>query len=162
MKDELNDQVDLLLSEGNDRFRIWKRLKDGDNQPRLRHYLNNKALLKDKNAHKYLNILLALIVLFVTTSKILGVVLYAKGIYMFILLVVPMINMYILKEILYFRRNGYLFLCILSALSFINGENRHFPEFLFVLAMIAISAFLYLKLFPKDTLIPALVDKKDG
>ena len=32
MKDELNDQVDLLLSEGKDRFQIWKRLKDNENQ----------------------------------------------------------------------------------------------------------------------------------
>ena len=86
----------------------------------------------------------------------------SKGIEMFILLVVPVINMYVLKEILFFRRNGYLFLCVLSALSFVSPENWQFPEFLFVLAMIAISAFLYLKMFPKDTLIPALVDKKDG
>ncbi len=160
MKDELNDHVDLLLSEGNDRFQIWKRLKSGDNIFRLRHYLNNKALLKDKKTYKYVNILLSLIVLFVTTSKILGVVYYAKGIFMLVLLVVPMINMYLLKEIIFFRRNGYLFLCILSALSFIHQENRHFPEFLFVLAMIALSLFLYLKLFPKEGLIPAPAEKK--
>ena len=160
MKDELNDHVDLLLSEGNDRFQIWKRLKNSENEFKLRNYLNNKALLKDKNAYRYLSIFLSLIVLFVTISKILGVVLYARGMYMIVLLVVPMINMYILKEVLFFRRSGYLFLCILSALSLIHQENRHFPEFLFVLAMIAISSFLYFKLFPKEDLIPMPVDKK--
>ena len=70
-----------------------------------------------------------------------------------------MINMYILKEVLFFRRGGYLFLCILSTMSLIHQENRHFPEFLFIFAMIAIAAFLYFKLFPKKLLIPALSDK---
>ncbi len=162
MKDELNDQVDLLLSEGKDRFQIWKRLKDNENRFKLRNFLNSKALLKDKKAYRYLNIFLSLILLFVTTGKILGVVYGVKGIEALILLVVPVINMYVLKEILFFRRNGYLFLCVLSVLSFVSPENWQFPEFLFVLAMIAISAFLYLKMFPKDTLIPALADKKDG
>ncbi len=89
MKDELNDHVDLLLSEGNDRFQIWKRLKNSENKFKLRNYLNNKALLKDKNAYRYLSIFLSLIVLFVTISKILGVVLYARGMYMIVLLLFP-------------------------------------------------------------------------
>jgi len=159
MKDELTHQVDALLSEGKSRFQIWKRLKNSENEGTLRRCLNNKALLKDKKAYKYLNIFLTLILLFVTTSKILGVVLFAKGIYIFISLIVPMVNMYILKEVFFFKRSGYLCLVILSALSLVYQENRHFPEVLFVLAMIAISSFLYLRLFPKKLLIPAPVDK---
>jgi hypothetical protein len=159
MKDELTHQVDALLSEGKSRFQIWKRLKNSENAGTLRRCLNNKALLKDKKAYKYLNIFLTLILLFVTTSKILGVVLFAKGIYIFISLIVPMVNMYILKEVFFFKRSGYLCLVILSALSLVYQENRHFPEVLFVLAMIAISSFLYLRLFPKKLLIPAPVDK---
>jgi len=58
-----------------------------------------------------------------------------KGIYFFASLVVPMINLYILKEVIFFRRS------------------------LFILAMSAISAFLYFKLFPKKFLISAPVDK---
>ena len=164
MKDELTHQVDTLLSKGKSRFQIWKRLKNSENAARLRHCLNNKALLKDKKAYKYLNILLTLILLFVTISKIVLAVDTETGIYFFASLVVPMINMYILKEVLFFQRSGYLFLCILSAISFIHQENRHFPEFLFILAMIAIAVFLYFKLFPKKLLIPAPsgkpVDKK--
>jgi len=159
MKDELTHQVDTLLSKGKSRFQIWKRLKNSENAARLRHCLNNKALLKDKKAYKYLNILLTLILLFVTISKIVLAVDTETGIYFFASLVVPMINMYILKEVLFFQRSGYLFLCILSAISFIHQENRHFPEFLFILAMIAIAVFLYLKLFPKKLLIPAPSDK---
>jgi len=159
MKDELTHQVDTLLSKGKSRFQIWKRLKNSENAARLRHCLNNKALLKDKKAYKYLNILLTLILLFVTISKIVLAVDTETGIYFFASLVVPMINMYILKEVLFFQRSGYLFLCILSAISFIHQENRHFPEFLFILAMIAIAVFLYFKLFPKKLLIPALSDK---
>lgn len=159
MKDELTHQVDTLLSEGKSRFQIWKRLENSENAGSLRHCLNNKALLKDKKAFKYLNIFLTLLLLFVTTSKILGVVLFAKGIYIFVFLIVPMINMYILKEVFFFKRSGYLFLVILTVLSLVYQENRHFPEVLFVLAMIAIASFLYLRLFPKKLLIPAPVDK---
>jgi len=159
MKDELTHQVDALLSEGKNRFQIWKRLKNSENAESLRHCLNNKTLLKDKKAYRYLNIFLSLILLFVTTSKILLAVDTETGIYFFASLVVPMINLYILREVLFFRRSGYLFLCILSAISFIHQENRHFPEFLFILAMIAIAAFLYVKLFPKKLLIPAPSDE---
>jgi len=159
MKDELTQQVDMLLSEGKSRFQIWKRIKNNENATALRHCLNNKALLKDKKAYRYLNILLTLILLFVTTSKILGVVLFAKGLYIVILLLVPMINMYILKEVFFFKRSGFMFLVILSTLSLIYQENRHFPEILFVLAMIAIASFLFFKLFPKKLLIPAPSDK---
>lgn len=159
MKDDLTHQVDMLLSEGKSRFQIWKRLKNNENAAGLRHCLNNKALLKDKKAYRYLNIFLSLILLFVTTSKIVLAVDTETGLYFFASLVVPMINMYILKEVLFFRCSGYLFLCILSAISFIHQENRYFPEFLFILAMIAIAAFLYFKLFPKKLLIPAPSDK---
>ena len=159
MKDELTHQVDALLSEGKSRFQIWKRLKDSENAERLRHFLNNRALLKDKKAYQYPNIFLSLILLFVTTSKIVLAVDTKTGIYFFASLVVPMINMYILKEVLFLRRSGYLFLVILSVLSLVYEENRHFPEILFVLAMIAISSFLYLKVFPKKLLIPVPDDK---
>jgi len=173
MKDALTYEVDKLLSEGKSRFHIWKRLKSSENEAALRHTLNNKALLKDKKAYRYLNILLTLVLLFVTTSKILGVVLIAMGyepipaglpvpksIYSFVNLIVPMVNMYLLKEVFFFKRSGYMFLAILTTLSLVYQENRHFPEILFVLAIIGISSFLYLKLFPKNLLIPAPEDKK--
>ena len=159
MKDELTHQVDTLLSEGKSRFQIWQRLKNSENSGALRHCLNNKALLKDKKAYRYLNIFLSLILLFVTISQIKLAVDIEKGIYFFASLVVPMINMYILKEVFFFKRSAYLFLFILSTISFIHQENRHFPEFLFILAMIAIAVFLYLKLFPKKLLIPGPSDK---
>lgn len=159
MKNELTHQVDTLLSESKNRFQIWKRLKNSENTGSLRHCLNSKALLKDKKAYRYLNIFLSLILLFVTVSKILLAVDTEKGVYFIASLVVPMINMYILKEVLFFRRGGYLFLCILSTMSFIHQENRHFPEFLFIFATIAIAAFLYFKLFPKKLLIPEPSDK---
>ncbi|MCF8127831.1 MAG: hypothetical protein K9N10_04910 [Deltaproteobacteria bacterium] len=174
MKDALTYQVDKLLSEGKSRFHIWKRLKGSEDADALRHTLNNKALLKDKKAYRYLNILLTLILLFVTTSKILGVALIAlgyepippglpvpKNIYVLVSLIVPMVNMYLLKEVFFFKRSGYMFLALLTTLSLVYPQNRHFPEILFVLAIIGISSFLYLKLFPKKLLIPAPEDKKD-
>jgi len=159
MKDELTQQVDKLLSEGKSRFHIWKRLKNHENADKLRHCLNNNALLKDKKAYRYLNIFLSLILLFVTISQIKLAVDIEKGIYFFASLVVPMVNLYILKEVIFFRRSAYMFLFILSALSFIHQDNRHFPEFLFIFALVVIAAFLYFKLFPKKLLIPAPTDK---
>jgi len=174
MKDALTYQVDKLLSEGRSRFHIWKRLKNSENETALRHTLNNKALLKDKKAYRYLNILLTLILLFVTTSKLLGIALIAMGyepippglpvsknIYALVSLIVPMINMYLLKEVFFYKRSGYMFLAILTTLSLVYRENRHFPEILFVLAIIGLSSFLYVKLFPKKLLIPAPEDEKD-
>lgn len=161
MKDELTHEVDRLLIEGKSRFQIWKRLKNNENSAGLRHCLNNKALLKDRKAYRYLNIFLTLILLFVTVSKIVFAIDTKTGIYFFASLVVPMINMYILKEVFLFKRSGYMFLAILSILSLVYQENRHFPEILFILAMIAISSFLYFKLFPKKLLIPAPVDQVD-
>ena len=158
MKNELNTQVDMLLSKGNDRFEIWKRLKTKDNTVALRHHLNNKALLKNKRTYRYLNIFLCLILLFVTIGKILGVVediRLAKGVYIFIFLIEPAVNMYILKEIVFFKRTGYQFLFIISVLSLLYQGNREFPAILFTLAMIIISAFLYTKMFSKKNLIPA-------
>ena len=165
MKDELNSQIDMLLSKGNDRFEIWKRLKAKDNTAALRHYLNNKALLKDKRTYRYLNIFLSLILLFVTIGKILGVVediRLAKGVYIFIFLIEPSVNMYILKEIVFFKRTGYQFLFVISVLSLLYQGNREFPAILFTLAMITISAFLYMKLFSKKNLIPAPVGESSG
>ena len=159
MKDELTQQVDMLLSEGKSRSQIWKRLKNNENAEKLRHCLNNKALLKDKKTYRYLNIFLSLVLLFVTISQIKLAVDVEKGIYFFASLVVPMINLYILKEVIFFRRSAYMFLFILSTFSFIHQENRCFPEFLFILAISLIAAFLYFKLFPKKLLISAPVDK---
>ena len=162
MKDELNTQIDMLLAKGNDRFEIWKRLKNKGNKVALRHYLNNKALLKDKRTYRYVNIFLSLILLFVTIGKILGVVddiRFAKGIYVLIYLIEPAVNMYILKEIVFFKRTGYQFLFIVSLLSLLYQGNREFPAILFTAAMILISVFLYLKIFPTKNLIPAPVKK---
>ena len=162
MKDELNTQIDSLLAKGNDRFEIWKRLKNKENKVALRHYLNNKALLKDKRTYRYLNIFLSLILLFVTVGKILGVVAdirLAKGIYILIFLIEPAVNMYILKEIVFFKRTGYQFLFIISLLSLLYQGNREFPAVLFTVAMILISTFLYIKIFSKKKLVPAPVKK---
>ena len=70
-----------------------------------------------------------------------------------------MVNMYLLKEVFFFKRSGYMFLVILTTLSLVYQENRYYPEILFILAMIAISSILYFKLFPKKLLIPAPVDE---
>ena len=162
MKDELNTQIDGLLAKGKDRFEIWKRLKNNENQAALRHLLNNKALLREKRTYRYLNIFLCLILLFVTIGKILGVVediRLARGIYIFIFLIEPAVNMYILKEIIFFKRTGYQFLFVVSLLSLLYQGNREFPAVLFTAAMILISVFLYVKIFPNKKLIPAPVKK---
>jgi hypothetical protein len=158
MKNELNTQIDMLIAKGNDRFEIWKRLKNKENKVALRHSLNNKALSKDKRRYRYLNIFLSLILLFVTIGKILGVVndiRFARGMYVLIFLIEPAVNMYILKEIVFFKRTGYQFLFIISVLSLLYQGNREFPAILFTAALILISAFLYMKIFSKKNLIPA-------
>jgi len=71
----------------------------------------------------------------------------------FMALVVPAINFYVLKKLLRFRRIGYQFLFILSLIALFHPENHHILEMSLTVAMILLSGFLYLRVFPKAEMI---------
>lgn len=103
----------------------------------------------DRARFQAVNLVLVLAIGFVTIKKLF----YALSpgsldLFTLLALVVPAINIYLIREILRFRKTGYQFACILFALSLINAENRAFPEIVLVPLVAALSGFLWLRLFP--------------
>lgn len=157
LKQPLEDQIEQALTSGESRREIMARLRQTEDPQKLLFHLNNISNPGVRGKYLYLNLLLALVLLFVTSKKLLAIVLFgAFDLLLFMSLVVPIINFYLLREILRFRRIGYQFLLVLATLSLLHPENHFFPEFPLHLVMVAISGLLYLKMFPKSELIKTL------
>ena len=154
MADSLEKQVEKLLQQRTSKKNIRQQLETPDNRPKLLYHLNNKSLLFRRRKYMWLNLVLAAMLLFITLKRLLAIA--GSGHYDFYLLldfIVPTINFYILREILLFHRSGYIFLVVLTSLSFVYPENRMVPDLIVNLLMIGLSAFLYLRMFPKDEVI---------
>lgn len=153
----LEEKIEAALTSGESRQATLERLKQTEDPQKLLFHLNNISNPAVRGKYLYLNLLLALILLFVTSKKLLAIVLFgAFDLLLFLSLVVPIINFYLLREILRFRRIGYQFLFVLATLSLLHPENHFFPEFPLHLAIIGLSGLLYLKMFPKAELIKTL------
>ena len=74
----------------------------------------------------------------------------AHRLFLFTSLVVPIINIYVLKEILRFHRLGFQYLFVLSCLALLLPENRQPLELFLTLGMIVLSGYLFRTLFPAD------------
>ncbi len=145
----MKKEINALLLEGKTKQQIWRKLKTDDKQVNLAFHLNNIALPVDRKKFIFMNIFLAGILLFLTFKKIYATASHGHAdLYFFMSLVVPIINIYVLREVLKFHRIGYQFLFILSCLSLFRPENRQPQELLMSAVLIGLSGFLYLKLFP--------------
>jgi len=145
MKKEINE----LLLNGKSKQQIWRKLRTDENQVNLAFHLNNLASSVDRKKHFFINIFLAGILLFLTFKKVYAAASYGHSdLFFFLSLVVPIINMFVLREVLRFHRVGYQFLFILSCLSLFRPENRQTQELLMFAVIIGLSGFLHLKLFP--------------
>ena len=154
MADPLDKEIEQLLQEGKSKQSIYTQLKKPDNQPRLLFHLNNKSLLRRRKEYLWINLSLAIVLLIMTLKRLLAIsVTGAFDFYLFFDFIVPTINFYVLREILRFQRKGYQFLVILTTLSFYYEVNRALPDLFINLGMIALAAFLYLRLFPKNELL---------
>ncbi|MEN8141593.1 MAG: hypothetical protein ABFR97_10260 [Thermodesulfobacteriota bacterium] len=151
MNDPLAIKIEKQLLQGKKKKTIWEEEKSGETAPRALFLLNNSAELAERKRFQLINLSLAIILAFVTFKKLLTAFSFGRlDVFFFTSLVVPIINIYILKEILRFKRLGFQYLFILSALSLVLPQNRSQPLELFLTGgMIILSAFLYLKLFPK-------------
>ncbi len=144
----IEEQVEELLQKGLNKDQIKEKLKDLDSDGELEFYLKNIPYPADKNRYLFLNISLFITLLYITLKKLYFALSFGQlSIVMLLALVVPTVNIYILREIMRFRRIGYLFCLVLSALSLINAENRAFPEIVLIPIMIFLSGFLFFKLF---------------
>ncbi len=147
-KSDLEDRVEKLLKKGLKKKEIAAKLKDIDEDGELEFYLKNMSYPSDRIRYQFVNLSLFIILLFITIKKLYFALSFGQlSIIMLLAMVVPTVNIYLLREIMRYRRTGYLFCMVLSALSLINAENRAFPEIILVPAMVFLSGFLYAKLF---------------
>ncbi len=148
---KISQEVDRLLKSGQDKKKVWRQLRQDDNEAQLAFCLNNNSLPGDHAAYRYINYFLSLALLVMTMLKTWEAVSIGRfDLYFIALLVVPTINIYVLLEVWNFRRRGYQFLFVLSCLALIRPEN-HVSFMLVLLAVqISLSAFLYLKIFPSQ------------
>ncbi len=152
----LEDRVEELLAKGYTKEKIRNLLKKDDEDGELDFYLKNISYPEDRVRYQFVNLSLFFILLFITIKKLYFALSFGQlSIVMLLAMVVPTVNIYILREIMRYRRTGYLFCLVLSALSLVNAENRAFPEIVLVPAMVFLSGFLFAKLFWQ-------YEKKDG
>ncbi len=153
MASELEKKIDGLLLAGEGKKNIWQKLKK--NEPhKILFYINNISHPADRKKFLLVNLILVLALTFITVKKLLTAFSFgAVDISLFLSLVVPTINIYVLQEILRFHRMGYRFLFVLSCLSLVQPENHHAQELGILLLMIVLSGFLYKKMFPEKDVI---------
>jgi len=150
MTDPLEQEIDRLLREGGNRKKIWNSLKDSEDRDTLAYLLNEYPSLAKRRKFLVLHLLLTAILVIMTLMKLwAAAAIGGVNLAFFLALVVPAINFYILKKLLRFRRTGYQFLFILSIIALFHPENHHVLEMSLTVAMILMSGFLYLRMFPK-------------
>ncbi len=144
----LEDRVEELLQKGHSKEKISSLLKKEDEDGELDFYLRNLSYPADRTRYQFVNLSLFFILLFITIKKLYFALSFGQlSIVMLLAMVVPTVNIYILREIMRYRRIGYLFCLVLSAISLVNAENRAFPEIILVPTMVFLSGFLFAKLF---------------
>jgi len=163
MANKLSDKIEHLLREGKKKHQIWNSLKGSENQASLVYLLNDLPTLKNRQTYLLLNMPLAAILLIMTGIKLFAAASIGQAnLYFFLSLVVPIINIYVLKKILRFQRTGYQYLFVLSFLSLFQPENHRIIEVTLLGVMLFLSAFLYLRVFPKKELFKLSPKAKNG
>lgn len=156
MADKIEKKIEGMLAEGLKKQQVWQQLKNEKTQHKVLFFLNNTSMPADRRKYQVINLLLALILAFITFKKLLTALSFGNlDVFLLLGLVVPIINIYVLREILRFHRLGYRFLFVLSCLSFLQPENHHVQESILLLLMIGLSGYLHLRMFPeKEQLQP--------
>lgn len=150
MADPIERKIEQRILTGEDKKSIWQDMKKDEAPEKILFYLNNKAALKDRVTYQMVNLMLALVLAFMTAKELITLFSFGRLDIPFLTgLVVPIINIYILKEVLRFHRLGYQYLFVLTAVSLILPKNHGALELSLSLLMIAASGFLHQKLFPK-------------
>ncbi len=148
-----------LLRQGVGKKTILDRL-DGDyDRDDLVFYLNNLPAEPLRRRFLPLNLLLCLILLARTLKTLYFSAMFqlsarAAGQFsplLFLDLVVPMINFYVLAKLLRCQRQGYQFMLVLGVLALFRPENRVMPDLAGYLLILALSGLLYTLLFPRSS-----------
>ncbi len=152
---EIEKLINNEMATGRSRAEIWAGMK-GTEEERYKYFfhLNNISAPSLRSKFQYLNLVLCLLLAFLTFKKLLAAMAFGRfDIFLLMSLVVPVINLYVLREVMRFHRNGYRFLVILSALALLQPENHQLQEASILLLLIAGGLFMWLRLFPKKELL---------
>jgi len=151
MPGALEKQVEEQLRLGKGKKKIYNSLQTPDNRAKLIFILNNKTTLARRREYLWINLFLSAALLGMTVRRLLAISFTGHfDFYLFFDFIVPTINFYVLREILQFQRAGYQFLTILTALALVYPQNRQLPDLLINIGMIALSLFLYFRMFPRE------------
>ena len=145
-----------MLHSGTDKKTVLRELATEENRDELLILLNNLPTETRRRQNIWLNWMLLIFLFAVTSKKIyqIALLIMASLSYdqfsplLLLNLIVPAVNFYILREILFFRRRGYLFLTVISILALLRPENRVLPDLYLYPSMAAIAVFLLLRMFP--------------
>ncbi|MHB8709346.1 MAG: hypothetical protein ACYC9I_10765, partial [Desulfuromonadales bacterium] len=106
--------------------------------------------LRGRRRYLYPNLAVCLVLAYLTLrGLVLAFQMVDAGLWMITYLVGPMIHLYVLRQLLRFRKIGYQLLFVLSLLSLLNPENRALPEVVLFPALAVAAGLLFLRLFPK-------------
>ena len=153
--------VRQLLRQGIGKKAILDRLGRDYDREDLLFYLNNLPAEPLRRRFLPLNILLCLILLALTLKNLYLAAMFqlsarAAGQFsplLFLDLVVPMINFYVLAKLVRCQRQGYQFMLVLGVLALFRAENRVMPDLAGYLLILALSGLLYKMLFPRSAVL---------
>ena len=155
MPTKIEKRIKTLLAQGKTKKEIYKILSKEMDEEKFERFLRNHVDTSQKKIYHAWNLLLLAILTAVTFYKA-GIIIASieeTGIDNLIVvvwsLVIPGVNIYLIWLIFRFNRLGYMFLFVLSAISLLRPENRSLIGLVQAAPLIALSGFLYLKLFPK-------------
>lgn len=164
MSKSLEQEVEELLTQGVKKKDIFRKLGKGDDKAKSKvlFYVNNMTTPEKKNQYQYLNFFIVLLLAFVTANKLIAIfAAFSMTGFMLTLLnlIVPMVNIYVMREVLRFRRLGYQFLVVISILSMLHPENHALREMTIFVITACGAAFLYLKIYPNKSILQQEIEK---
>ncbi len=150
MQQSLEKEIKSLLKTNKSKRAIFKLLATETNKNELTNLLNNLPLHSRRKITFGITLFIAGLLSLLTIKQGLYVYLHSNSAASLILgFVVPIIHIYLVRELLRSHRLAYQLLPFLSILALLRPENRILPDMYMYICMATLSGVLYLFLFPK-------------
>lgn len=151
MQNTLEKEIKIRLCRNQSKKQIYTALVTSSDKEELIHLLNTLPSHDLRKKTIYITLFLLLLLALLTVKQCLFIYLHGRfDTPTMLALIGPMIHFFIMRELLLSHRLGYQLLPVLSILALFRPENRITPDIYMYLCMAALSALLYLVLFPKS------------
>lgn len=159
MRHSLEKEIKLLLWKNQSKKQVFRQLVTENNREELIHLLDSLPSGNRRKKTFLLTLFIVLLLLVVTAKQFLIIFLYGRFDTAVVLaLIGPIIHFFIIRELLFSHRLGYQLLAIVSLLALFRQENRVVPDMYIYICLAALSAGLYLFLFPKSERMQSKTD----